>query len=115
MDNIPVRLAGGSDTDGRVEVFYSGIWGTVCNMNNSWSVQDANVACRQLGLGPLIKMTLAVDYQPASGVIMTDGFGCHGTESFLAECLNVSWGNTGCKHGDDVGIKCSGKIVFKAI
>jgi len=43
-----VRLVGGSTTfEGRVELCINHAWGTVCD--NSWSTNDGNVVCRQLG------------------------------------------------------------------
>ena len=34
-------------TSGRLEVYYSGQWGTVCN--NLWDSTNTRVACRELG------------------------------------------------------------------
>ena len=54
-----VRLVGGrSSLEGRVEVCYDGVWGTVCSQG--WNGVDTNVVCRQLELSGSGKLKLMV-------------------------------------------------------
>ena len=50
-NNSDVRLVGGiNELEGRVEICYNKVWGSVCH--HSWSTYDANIVCKQLGHQP---------------------------------------------------------------
>ena len=101
-----VRLVkGGSISEGRVEVFYNGTWGTVCD--DDWDVNDATVVCRQLGFGRAIVAFKWAAFGPGNGKIWMDDVTCTGNERSLTECPHNGWGIEDCDHGEDAGVLCS--------
>ena len=103
---VAVRLVGGdSYNEGRVEVFYYGEWGTVCD--DGWDDADADVVCRQLGFGLLERSYRSAYFGQGSGPIWLDNILCTGTESTLASCGHLGVNITrSCSHSEDVGVRC---------
>ena len=57
--DVKVRLSGGnSTTEGRLEVYYDGKWGTVCD--DEFSNIDAGVVCNSLGFGFVLYFSTVV-------------------------------------------------------
>jgi hypothetical protein len=104
---ISLRLQGPSSENGigRVEVFYKGQWGTICDDN--WGINDAAVVCRQLGYLNALEALQGGSVPDGSGKIWLDEVQCKGTEQNLSSCAYTDWGNNDCSHGEDAGVKCS--------
>ncbi|KAM5310133.1 galectin-3-binding protein isoform 1-T2 [Glossophaga mutica] len=101
-----VRLADGDATNqGRVEIFYQGQWGTVCD--NLWDLLDASVVCRALGFENATEALGRAAFGPGTGPVMLDEVQCTGTESSLANCSSLGWLTSKCRHSQDAGVICS--------
>ena len=103
---VAVRLVGGSTySEGRVEVYYNGQWGTVCD--DGWSSTDTGVVCRQLGFGTYGYR--GYYFGQGTGPIWLDYVTCTGLESSLASCGHLGVNVTrSCGHNEDVGLRCYG-------
>ena len=101
-----VRLQGINDTlrAGRVEIYYNGQWGTVCDDN--WDLSDAKVVCRQLGFWGAEAALQGGSTPDGTGKIWLDEVNCNGNELSLAECVHRGWGNHNCVHSEDAGVRC---------
>ena len=107
--NIAVRLVGGSSyNEGRVEILYNGVWGTICS--NGWNHNNAIVTCRSMGFsGANTFYITSSQYGSGLGPIWLDNVLCDGNEVSLARCSHLGINITqGCTHDKDVGVSCSG-------
>ena len=113
-----LRLVDGTLTDedgqlceGRLEIYYNGAWGTICD--DYWTKDNGDVACRALGFVASVE-----DYNRyrteyfAPGTeeqeIVLDDLNCNGDESGLLECPSGQPGPGihNCHHSEDVGLRC---------
>ena len=107
-----IRLQGPSSSNGtgRVEVFYNGQWGTVCD--DAWDINDARVACRQLGYQNATRALQGYQVEDGTGRIWLDDVACTGSEQNLTSCSHNGWGNHNCGHHEDAGVECSSPSNF---
>ncbi|CAB4006010.1 deleted in malignant brain tumors 1 -like, partial [Paramuricea clavata] len=104
---IHVRLVGSSYNAGRVEVYYNGTWGTVCD--DGWGISDARVVCRQLGFEDADDNVCCAAFGSGIGQIWLDDVDCAGHESSLFSCRHRGVGIHNCRHSEDAGVRCRGR------
>ena len=83
-----MRLVGGSSySEGVVEVYYNGRWGSVCYYG--WDEHDANIVCKQLGFtsGELVNFGTR-----QSTDILLDNVMCSSNDTILASCSHYGVG-----------------------
>uniref|UniRef100_A0A8C0T5A4 SRCR domain-containing protein n=1 Tax=Canis lupus familiaris TaxID=9615 RepID=A0A8C0T5A4_CANLF len=105
-DWLAVQLVEGSGRcSGHVEVYFEGMWCTVCD--DFGDEKEAHVMCRQLGCGTALSAPGEAHYGQGSGPILLDDVQCSGTELYLGQCSHASWFTHNCGHGEDAGVICS--------
>ena len=108
---MSIRLQGStsSNATGRVEIFYKGEWGTVCD--DDWDINDAKVVCRQLGYKTALAALKGNVVPSGNGTIWLDDVKCTGNELYLSSCSHRYLGGHNCDHSEDAGVKCyEGKL-----
>ena len=102
-----VRLVdGGSYNEGRLEVYYNGRWGTVCD--DGWNDNYVSLVCTQLDFGSSGRQA---DFGPGIGTVILEKVLCSVNDTIIASCGHYGVGITvQCDHNNDVGIKCYGML-----
>ena len=93
--------------EGRVEIFYDCVWGTICH--DYWELPEANVVCRQLGFDGAVLALRSAAYGQGKGVIWMDDVSCTGSETAISKCKHRGWRVTDCLHNQDASVVCKPK------
>ncbi|XP_075020257.1 antigen WC1.1-like isoform X2 [Calonectris borealis] len=102
-----LRLSNGTGIcSGRVEVKHEEQWGTVCD--GDWTIEDAEVVCKQLRCGSAVEALNRAPFGEGSGPTWLYRVDCRGNESALWNCSHIGWGAFTCPHYFDTGVICSG-------
>ena len=109
-DEGDVRLVNGyRPAEGRVEIYYNGCWGTICD--DFWSLNDATVVCNQLGYPRALQALRVASHGQGTGAIVLDDLLCSGTEENLLQCPSfTSAGIHNCAHFEDASVVCENDI-----
>ncbi|XP_051049911.1 T-cell differentiation antigen CD6 isoform X2 [Phodopus roborovskii] len=97
------RLTGGIDScEGQVEVYFRGVWSTVCD--SEWYDSEAKVLCRSLGCGSEVDWPRGLPHTLAGRMY----YSCEGDEFTLSNC---SWrfnNSNLCSQSLAARVVCSG-------
>ncbi|XP_037830330.1 deleted in malignant brain tumors 1 protein-like isoform X3 [Kryptolebias marmoratus] len=110
-EDLKVRLSGPTSCSGRVEVYYGGVWGTVCDQG--FDMNDAEVVCREVGCEAAYGVRSQAYFGQGTGSIWLSDVDCLGSENNLSDCSHSGFGNNLCAHINDVGVYC--EAIFKKV
>jgi len=89
---IQVRLNGNLDSRyGKLEVFYNGIWGFVCDKDVAMGYAEATVICNMLGFAH-VGSRPSYWFDLLRGPVWLSSVQCTGLEKSIAQCAYNGWG-----------------------
>ena len=95
---------GNSSSHGRVEIWHSNQWNTVCD--DDWGLEEATVVCRQLGYSSAESAPCCASFGQGRGEIILDELKCNGSEDSLLLCPHSGLYVEDCGHSEDAGVVC---------
>ncbi|KAF6102612.1 CD6 molecule [Phyllostomus discolor] len=97
------RLTGGTDRcEGQVEVYFRGVWSTVCD--SEWYFSEAHVLCRALGCGTVDKRPKGLPHSLSGRMF----YSCKGNETTLSDCSWLFNNSNVCVQSRAARVLCSG-------
>ena len=102
-------MGGDQSNNGRVQIYYNGQWGGVCD--GGWGYKDGMVACRQLGYGGITAAVTGSKYgaAPDEEPLYLNNMRCSGQEPGLSYCTSDKVGVAYCPRSNMAGVICSGE------
>ncbi|ELT96946.1 hypothetical protein CAPTEDRAFT_171695 [Capitella teleta] len=108
-ERVTLRLVDGALRGfGRLEVFYDGQWGTVCD--DGFTNNEAKVFCSALGYRD--GSPSRIQYGKSTGPIWMDDVVCKEAGTSLADCEHAPFGTNNCEHIEDISLQCVGYIGY---
>ena len=103
-------VGGKSEREGRVEICYNGVWGTVCDYG--WDQVDANIVCKQLGFN--YQQAFPINnsrFGDGEGPVLLENVRCNQIHSNLSQCVDFQHIGTfrHCMH--TAGVICEDMIM----
>ena len=110
---VPVRLNGANiEYGGRVEVFYRGMWGKICQ--TEWGLDDAKVVCNQLGFQGALAKVIDSEVNKEKIPFLMSKVSCSGHESDLASCKRTD-GEYECANDKGAQALCKPSTLFRVL
>lgn len=85
-----------------MEVYFRGVWNTVCD--SEWYDSEANVLCQNLGCGTVARVPKGLPHS-LSGKMY---YSCKGRESTLSKCFWRFNNSNLCRQSQAARVLCSG-------